>query len=78
MDHTVLMGVGHGGGNLDGQFHRPSGRDGSPGLHLTPQYPGDVLHGHESGAAFHLEVEDLDDVGVVQTGGQVGLLPQGF
>ncbi|MEE3142578.1 MAG: DNA-3-methyladenine glycosylase I [Chloroflexota bacterium] len=77
VDHTVLVGVGHGPAHLDGQFHGSLGREGSPGLHLAPQYPGDILHRHESGATFHLEVEDLDDVGVVQAGGQVGFLPQG-
>ena len=78
MDDTVLVGVGQGRRDLDGQFHRTSGRDGSPGLHLAPKYPGYVLHGYVSGATFHLEVEDLDDVRVVQAGGQVSLLPQGF
>ena len=78
VDHTVLVGVGHGPAHLDGQFHRPSGGEGNPGLHLAPQYPGDVFHGNVGGATFHLEVEDLDDVGVVQAGGQVGFLPQGF
>ena len=40
--------------------------------------PGEMgVHGYVSGATFYLEIEDLDDVGVVQTGGQVGLLPQG-
>ena len=61
-----------------GVVHRPSRRDGGPGLHLALQYPGDVLHGHESGALFHLEVQDLDDVRVVQPRGEVGFLPQGF
>jgi len=74
---AVLVGVGHGGGNLDGQFHGSSRREGSAGLHLAPQYPGDILHGDVGGAAFHLEVQDFDDVGVVQTGGQVGVLSQG-
>jgi len=64
-----LEGASLSGADLFGQFHRPYGRQRSSGLHLAAQYPGDVLHGYESGAAFNLEVQDLDDVGVVQTGG---------
>ncbi len=59
-----------------GQPGRPAKRLGHSPEHPRQVPPRDILHGQKGKALVLADLEDLDDVGMHQLGGRLGLVPQ--
>ena len=74
MDDSGRVGAGEGVGNLNRIFQRVFQGQAALADQLVERLAGDELHGNEIGAVGRADVVNVDDVGVIQGRGGLGLL----